>query len=70
MGRMTWIKPSFNWMTYRSGYATKPGQEVVLGIDIAREGFDWGRKTPFCPSSRLPFTLHMRSGKVSSQQNQ
>lgn len=41
MGRMTWIKPSFNWMMYRSGYATKPGQEVVLGVDIAREGFEW-----------------------------
>ncbi len=41
MGRMTWIKPSFNWMMYRSGYATKPGQEFVLGIDISREGFEW-----------------------------
>jgi Domain of unknown function (DUF4291) len=41
MGRMTWIKPSFNWMMYRCGYATKPGQEVVLGIDITREGFEW-----------------------------
>lgn len=41
MKRMTWIKPSFNWMMYRSGYATKPGQEVVLGIDITREGFEW-----------------------------
>ena len=41
LGRMTWIKPSFNWMMYRSGYATKTGQEVVLGIDISREGFDW-----------------------------
>jgi len=25
-GRMTWIKPSFLWMMYRSGWATKPGQ--------------------------------------------
>ncbi len=41
MDRMTWIKPSFNWMMYRSGYATNPGQEVVLGIDIKREGFEW-----------------------------
>ncbi len=41
MNRMTWIKPSFNWMMYRSGYASKPGQEVVLGIDITREGFEW-----------------------------
>lgn len=41
MGRMTWIKPSFNWMMYRSGFASKPGQEFVLGIDITREGFEW-----------------------------
>jgi Domain of unknown function (DUF4291) len=38
---MTWIKPSFNWMMYRSGFATKAGQEVILGIDITREGFEW-----------------------------
>lgn len=41
VGRMTWIKPSFNWMMYRSGFAEKPGQEMVLGIDITREGFEW-----------------------------
>lgn len=41
MGRMTWIKPSFNWMMYRSGYASKPRQEFVLGIDITRTGFEW-----------------------------
>jgi hypothetical protein len=41
MARMTWIKPSFNWMMYRCGFASKPGQEVVLGIDISREGFEW-----------------------------
>jgi hypothetical protein len=41
MARMTWIKPSFNWMMYRCGFASKPGQDVVLGIDITREGFEW-----------------------------
>ncbi|ADC61489.1 DUF4291 domain-containing protein [Allochromatium vinosum] len=41
MDRMTWIKPSFGWMMYRSGYASKPGQEFVLGIDITRDGFEW-----------------------------
>ncbi|HEV2327428.1 MAG TPA: DUF4291 domain-containing protein [Verrucomicrobiae bacterium] len=44
VNRMTWIKPSFNWMMYRSGYGTKPGQETVLGIDITREGFEWALK--------------------------
>ncbi|XVQ86939.1 DUF4291 family protein [Microbispora siamensis] len=34
--RMTWIKPSFLWMMYRCGWATKPGQTRVLAIDIMR----------------------------------
>lgn len=38
--RMSWIKPNFLWMMYRSGWATKPGQENVLAIRITREGFD------------------------------
>lgn len=41
MSRMTWIKPSFFWMMHRSGWGTKAGQEFVLAIDIARDGFDW-----------------------------
>ncbi|WP_329123252.1 DUF4291 domain-containing protein [Streptomyces sp. NBC_01465] len=39
--RMTWIKPSFLWMMYRCGWAEKEGQETVLAVEIAREGFDW-----------------------------
>ena len=39
MDRMSWVKPSFLWMMYRSGYATKPGQEHVFAIDIKEEGF-------------------------------
>jgi hypothetical protein len=39
--RMTWIKPSFLWMMYRCGWATKPGQERVLAIEITRVGFEW-----------------------------
>jgi hypothetical protein len=39
--RMTWIKPSFLWMMYRSGWATKPGQEQILAVQITREGFEW-----------------------------
>lgn len=40
MNRMTWIKPSFLWMMYRSGWATKPGQERVLAIRMRRSGFE------------------------------
>lgn len=42
MNRMTWIKPSFLWMMYRSGWGLKDaGQARILAIDISREGFEW-----------------------------
>ncbi|MBK9030470.1 MAG: DUF4291 domain-containing protein [Myxococcales bacterium] len=40
LGRMSWIKPNFLWMMYRSGWGTKPGQEVVLAIWLRRDAFD------------------------------
>lgn len=39
--RMTWIKPSFLWMMYRSGWASKQGQERILAIDISIEAFNF-----------------------------
>ena len=41
MDKMTWIKPSFLWMMYRSGWGTKENQEHILSIDIPREKFDY-----------------------------
>ena len=38
--RMSWIKTSFLWMMYRSGWATKPGQEVILAVWLQRAGFE------------------------------
>ncbi len=38
--RMSWIKPNFLWMMYRSGWGTKDGQEVTLAIRLKREAFD------------------------------
>ena len=40
LNRMTWIKPNFLWMMYRSGWGTKEGQEVTLAIRLRREGFE------------------------------
>ena len=40
MERMTWIKPSFLWMMYRSGWGTKEGQEITLAVTIPRRLFD------------------------------
>ena len=39
LDRMTWIKPSFGWMLFRSGYARKPGQERILRIKVRHEGW-------------------------------
>lgn len=41
LDRMTWIKPSFLWMMYRSGWGTKRNQECILAIDLMREAFDY-----------------------------
>lgn len=38
--RMSWIKPNFLWMMYRSGWGTKEGQEVILAVTIPRSLFD------------------------------
>ncbi|WP_431113296.1 DUF4291 domain-containing protein [Variovorax paradoxus] len=38
--RMSWIKPNFLWMMYRSGWATKDGQERILAVRVKRAFFD------------------------------
>lgn len=38
--RMSWIKPNFLWMMYRSDWARSSGQETVLGIRLRRSFFD------------------------------
>jgi hypothetical protein len=38
--RTTWLKPSFLWMMYYSGWAKKQDQENVLAIKMSRKGFD------------------------------
>jgi len=39
--RMTWIKPNFLWMMYRSGWAGKDSnQNRILAIEMTFEGFE------------------------------
>lgn len=40
LSRMSWIKPNFLWMMFRSGWGTKTGQEVILAVTIKRTAFD------------------------------
>ena len=37
---MSWLKPNFLWMMYRSAWATKENQEVTLALWVRREFFD------------------------------
>jgi len=39
-GRMSWVKPNFLWMMYRSGWGMKQDQEVTLALRLRREFFD------------------------------
>lgn len=41
LSRMTWIKPNFLWMMYRSGWGTKKDQEVTLAVRLQRSAFDF-----------------------------
>lgn len=38
--RMSWIKPGFVWMMYRSGWASKEDQKRILAVRVRRDAFD------------------------------
>lgn len=38
--RMSWIKPNFLWMMFRSGWGVKADQEVTLAVRLRREFFE------------------------------
>lgn len=38
--RMSWIKPNFLWMMYRSNWGQSSGQEVVVAVRLRRKFFD------------------------------
>jgi hypothetical protein len=39
-GRMSWIKPNFLWVMYRSAWGAKADQEVILAVRVKRSAFD------------------------------
>lgn len=72
--RMSWVKPNFLWMMYRSSWATSEGQESVLGIRIRREFFDelLGRAVassydPQAYATRAEWQLAVQSSEVRLQ---
>ena len=40
LSRMSWVKPNFLWMMYRSGWGTKENQEVTLAVRLKRSFFE------------------------------
>lgn len=50
--RMSWIKPNFLWMMFRSGWGKKEGQEVTLAIHLKRDYFDRILRAAY-PSSNI-----------------
>lgn len=38
--RMSWVKPNFLWMMYRSGWGAKENQEVTLALRLRRSFFE------------------------------
>jgi hypothetical protein len=68
--RMSWIKPNFLWMMYRSQWGQTKGQEVVLAIRLRRRFFDW-LLTQAVPSSfdRRLFPSHVDWASAISGSN-
>ena len=69
MQRITWIKPSFRWMMYRSGWAEKPDQEHVLALDISRRGFDYAVTHAVMSSHRAAAEISEDAWKRAVQQS-
>lgn len=58
--RMSWIKPNFLWMMYRSNWGRSESQEVVLAVRLQRRFFD-SLLEKAVPSSFAP--LHFASSE-------
>ena len=67
--RMSWIKPNFLWMMYRSGWAFKEGQEHILAIRMKRPFFEELLRNAVASSfdaSRFPSHEEWRSAVADS----
>jgi hypothetical protein len=62
--RMTWIKPSFLWLMHRSNWASKPGQQRILAVRIARQEWDHalclGNLTTGDPAALAEAAVHIQ----------
>ena len=63
--RMSWIKPNFLWMMYRSGWGTKPNQEVTLAIYLKRDFFFRILENAFPSSNAQSLSKEQWSAKIA-----
>lgn len=64
--RMTWIKPSWAWMMYRSGYSHKDlGQECILALSVKRDVFIALLETAVVATSHTTAKLETKSKEGS-----
>ncbi len=59
--RMSWVKPNFLWMMFRSDWSRAPGQEKVLAIRLRRPFFE-SLLAQAVPSSSLLAAGHADEG--------
>ena len=64
--RMSWIKPNFLWMMYRSGWGSKPGQEITLAIRLKKEFFDSILANAFPSSNYIGLSEEEFTSKVQN----
>jgi hypothetical protein len=66
-GRMSWIKPNFLWMMYRSGWGTKEGQERTLALRLRRPSLMACLARPWPQAMIRHRTVRLRPGAPPSK---
>jgi hypothetical protein len=64
--RMSWIKPNFLWMMFRSGWGTKQGQETTLAIFLKLDFFQLLLKSAFPSINRVGMEKALWKEKVAN----
>ena len=68
--RMSWIKPNFLWMMYRSGWGIKENQEITLAIKLKLDFFEQilqnSITSSFCSKRYQDFTAWQKALTLSN----
>mmetsp|Transcript_107169 Transcript_107169/g.185555 ORF Transcript_107169/g.185555 Transcript_107169/m.185555 type:complete len:385 (-) Transcript_107169:52-1206(-) len=67
--RMTWAKPSFGWILYRSGYGHKPGQNRILKIKVPHHALAEILSHCSCVDTNKDTRSGRKAGKAEGESN-